>query len=160
MKSPISVALPAEAPANGNGKGKPLLPAFWLPSLTPEAKPDVIKSFKDDILCTAADPHHPISLKKLTSVKFHAIEGSTKEEYGCPSCTKTLTNGTKISLLKSCGHVFCSECVEKFAKKDNVCPVCSKKCGDKDVVKLRNSEGTGFSSVGQAEAIKKGIGFQ
>lgn len=63
-------------------------------------------------------------------------------------------------VILSCGHVLCKSCMDQFVKGSGSCFVCSKKCADKDIIRLASSEGTGFASVGQAEAKKEGLGFQ
>jgi len=141
---------------------KPALPSFWLPSLTPNARPDILTVPATDTLCTAVDPGHKISMKKLVPVQFTgATEKETDEpSYSCPSCTKTLTNGSSISVILSCGHVLCGECMGRFVVESKRCFVCEKKCEEKDIVELKSAEGTGYSGVGRAEATKVGMGFQ
>ncbi|KAG9299930.1 hypothetical protein G9A89_009658 [Geosiphon pyriformis] len=133
---------------------KPKLPNFWLPSLTPSAEPDKIPSVKLHTMCTASDPEHPISVKSLVETKFTEIveiNGKTKN-FVCPSCRKGLTNTVKISLLKSCGHVMCGVCVDKFVKKAKRCFVCEERCKDKDIADM---SGTGFSSGGGKVVAQK-----
>lgn len=76
------------------------------------------------------------------------------------------------TVLRGCGHVHCSECVNilirpalKKAEQDKAqrpsCLECSKvvKSEAKDVIALRR-EGTGFASAGGSETKKMGISFQ
>ncbi|CAG8719062.1 22884_t:CDS:2, partial [Racocetra persica] len=128
---------------------KPKLPNFWLPSLTPSADPDKIKSVKLQTMCTATDPEHPFGVKNFIPTKFtEDIDPNTKKtSFVCPSCRKTLTNSVKICLVKRCGHVICKICVEKFVKNSKQCFVCGEKCRSKDIVDM-SGEGTGFASGG------------
>ncbi|RIB11467.1 hypothetical protein C2G38_2020319 [Gigaspora rosea] len=128
---------------------KPKLPNFWLPSLTPSADPDKIKSVKLQTMCTASDPEHPFGVKNFIPTKFtEDIDPNTKKtSFVCPSCRKTLTNSVKICLMKRCGHVICKICVEKFVKNSKQCFVCGEKCRSKDIADM-SGEGTGFASGG------------
>jgi nitric oxide synthase-interacting protein len=86
---------------------------------------------------------HSISLKKLYPVNFtisHENKGKTDGSrlWMCPACRKTLTNAVKLFMPRTCGHVFCKLCTEKFIKKDKMCFVCEKKCLDIDIIQLRH----------------------
>nr|CAG8632367.1 9689_t:CDS:10 [Entrophospora candida] len=121
---------------------KPKLPNFWLPSLTPSADPDKIKSIKLQTMCTATNPEHPLSIKNLVATKFTETKDSDSKKihYICPSCRKTLTNSLKICLIKPCGHVICKICVDKFVKKSKRCFVCDFKCKEKDITDMSGEE--------------------
>ncbi|CAG8526548.1 6672_t:CDS:2, partial [Acaulospora morrowiae] len=141
---------------------KPKLPNFWLPSLTPSADPDKIKSVKLQTMCTVSDPEHPISVKNLIPTKFTEVKDpdSKKINFVCPSCRRTLTNSIKICLMKPCGHVICKICVEKFIKNSKKCFVCDVKCKEKDITDM-SGEGTGFASGGgKVVAERFDVAFQ
>lgn len=163
-------------------KEKSALHSFWVPSLTPDAKPTIIQEPSRDLFCTASDPNHTIpSFKKLIAIKF--LESSeansktsssadsastsdassskkTKSDKICPTCVKTFTNGSKIVVLKSCGHALCKDCFTRFVKTSNSCHVCDTKCKNGDMIEL-HSEGTGFAgSGGKNQVTKVGIAFQ
>ncbi|CAG8457413.1 10311_t:CDS:2 [Paraglomus occultum] len=163
---------------------KPKLPNFWLPSLTPSADPDEVQTIKLRTVCTASDPEHPISIKALITTKWTEVEDANSKSFVCPSCRRTLTNTIKISreyililagnsdfelvidavispaVMKPCGHVICSSCVDKFVKKSKKCFVCDVKCKDKDVIDM-SGEGTGFASGGgKVVARKFDVAFQ
>jgi hypothetical protein len=57
--------------------------------------------------------------------------------------------------LKKCGHVFCRECILKFAlkkdSKDGNCMKCDSKFSKKDLVDLKES-GSAFASHSNVEA--------
>ncbi|ORX90901.1 hypothetical protein K493DRAFT_379862 [Basidiobolus meristosporus CBS 931.73] len=143
-------------------KNKSALPSFWIPTLTPDSKSDTLEPAKQQVMCTAAKPH-PTNIKKLTPVVFtKSNEPDSKNPAGhmCPSCLKTLNNGMKISISKSCGHVLCKHCMDKFVKSTQKCFVCDKKCRPKDIVQL-HSEGTGYAGGGGNVEVKKwDVAFQ
>ncbi|RHZ88128.1 hypothetical protein Glove_26g111 [Diversispora epigaea] len=141
---------------------KPKLPNFWLPTLTPSADPDKIKSIKLQTMCTGTDPEHPISLKNLIPTKFTEDKNPDSKiiSFVCPSCRRTLTNSVKICLMKPCGHVICKVCVEKFVKKSKKCFVCNAKCKEKDIADM-SGEGTGYASGGGNVMAKRfDVAFQ
>ncbi|CAG8439597.1 10893_t:CDS:2 [Ambispora gerdemannii] len=141
---------------------KPKLPNFWLPSLTPSADPDKTIPIKRQTMCTAAESEHPISIKSLIPTKFTEVAeiNSKKKSFVCPSCRKGLTNTVKINLLKTCGHVICGVCVDKFVSKAHRCFVCEAKCKEKDIADM-SGEGTGFASGGgKVVAQKFDVAFQ
>ncbi|KAH8696046.1 RING finger domain-containing protein [Talaromyces proteolyticus] len=101
-------------------ESKSALPSFWVPSLTPGTKSDVMsKPVKLAPLCPGSteENRHEYSLKSLVDVHFteeKAEESSSTAQRVCPSCKKALTNGLKAMLTKPCGHVICLPCVTKF----------------------------------------------
>jgi nitric oxide synthase-interacting protein len=107
------------------------------------------------------------SVKQLIAVKFEtAVEDHDESEARfakassiCPVCRKGFTNSTKLSILKSCGHVYCDSCCKQFVKKEGRCQICNKKTKEKDIVSMK-SEGSGFSSGGAKEARKFDVAFQ
>lgn len=87
-------------------------------------------------------------------------------------CDITFLFFLALTVLRNCGHVHCSECVDmlirpalKKAESDKAerpaCLECGKtiKSALKDLVAILR-EGTGFTSAGGNETKKKGISFQ
>ncbi|KAF9959190.1 hypothetical protein BGZ72_010126 [Mortierella alpina] len=146
---------------------KPVLPSFWVPSLTPSNRKTEFKATKLHTMCTATDKEHKLSLKNLVPVKFEMSvedhdESETSNAKGsaiCPICRKGFTNTTKMSILKSCGHVYCDSCCKQFIKKDGKCQTCGHKTKEKDIVSM-TGEGSGFSGGGAKEARKFDVAFQ
>ncbi|KAF9330861.1 hypothetical protein BGZ91_012344 [Linnemannia elongata] len=145
---------------------KPVLPSFWVPSLTPSNKKTEYKATKLHTMCTASENEHKLSLKNLIPVKFEmAFEDhddettEPKQSAICPICRKGFTNTTKLSILKSCGHVFCDSCCGKFVKKEGKCQSCGVKTKEKEIVSM-TGEGSGFSGGGAKEARKFDVAFQ
>ncbi|POY73301.1 hypothetical protein BMF94_3635 [Rhodotorula taiwanensis] len=143
---------------------KAKLPNYWLPSLTPSATPDAVMDVKLQPLCQASKPPHPISLKSLTEVKF-TQEPRDKNDTGepivsCPSCRKTITNNVKSYVLKACGDVLCSTCVDTLCRTDKVCAHCGTAVDKKKpYIELRR-EGTGYASGGGVEVKRYDVAFQ
>jgi len=129
---------------------EPKLNAFWVPSLTPAAAAKRLEMPNKDTLCK--EGNHPLKLKQLIVVRFTPNTLNTDAEdpnhvrtarYCCPVCRRTLTDAPKAVLLKSCGHVHCLSCCEKFAN-EKICTVCDKPYRESDIIRLQ-SGGTGYS---------------
>ncbi|GAA5795746.1 hypothetical protein EDC94DRAFT_595711 [Helicostylum pulchrum] len=132
---------------------KPKIGSFWVPSVTPAADASVLKPVKTQVICNATDKAHPLSIKSLINVKFQT-EDSKNESNVCPACLKTLTNASKLSLLRNCGHVICNGCVDKFVSKSKKCFVCESKVKTKDIIDM-SPEGTGFASASKKAVAEK-----
>ncbi|WWC62438.1 uncharacterized protein I303_105034 [Kwoniella dejecticola CBS 10117] len=168
---------------------KAKLAAFWLPSLTPEAKLGPLKDVKLQTLCHIGDSPHPISRKTLLPVILTYPPASSSKPI-CPTCTKELSNATNTILLSSrspltiesapvdgeesrkkkkqkkdkedpyvCGHVICQTCADTIVKPQGRCCVCEAKVDDSGRISL-GKEGTGFAAAGGAEVKREGIAFR
>lgn len=141
------------------------------------------KKVKTQPTCPASSedkPHH-YSLHTLITVNFtEETDSKTKKPQRiCPACTKSLTNSSRATLAKPCGHVLCKSCVDQFMKPANGeplrCYVCeanlteNKESGKKEgkaekekirpgLVELRR-EGTGFTAGGNNTVKKNGVTF-
>ncbi|KAG8902816.1 hypothetical protein FRB99_004083 [Tulasnella sp. 403] len=160
------------------------LPAFWLPSLTPEAVVGPLKDIKLQTLCHASSPSHTLTLKSLVPVEFtfdnssqpsastsstptpgassssSTVNATTDSKRAiCPSCKKVISNSAIAFLIRSCSHVICKTCTETLVQPASQCIVCDKKAKKKDIVELQR-EGTGFAAGGRAETTKVGVAFQ
>ncbi|KAL9552348.1 hypothetical protein MBANPS3_003809 [Mucor bainieri] len=139
---------------------KPKIGSFWVPSVTPAADASALKATKTQVICTAVDKTHPLSIKSLIDVKFQKEDGKDKDKNVCPACLKTLTNASKLSVLRNCGHVLCHHCIDMFVSKSKKCYVCEKKTKSKDIIDM-SPEGTGFASAStKAVAEKFNLAFQ
>jgi len=140
-----------------------VLPAFWVPSLTPDAKPERLK--KPPKHCSCPEGDHPLWLKELIKVQFDLEKGTEEDndddktryverKYQCSVCGNTFNNSSKATLLKKCGHVFCTSCIEKFTDTPKTCFTCSRPFLPKHTIKLQCG-GTGFAGHGvKLEATK------
>mmetsp|Transcript_26865 Transcript_26865/g.37842 ORF Transcript_26865/g.37842 Transcript_26865/m.37842 type:complete len:294 (-) Transcript_26865:1291-2172(-) len=122
------------------------LNSFWVPSLTPEAQPSVLKKPSTEIKCPEGD--HVLRLKQLTAIMYSENkdkEAAQEGKYRCGSCFKTLSNAVRTVCLKKCGHIICAGCYDRV-KSDKVkqCPQCSKPFKEKHVIKMETG-GTGFA---------------
>ncbi|KAI7864110.1 hypothetical protein BDF14DRAFT_1837355 [Spinellus fusiger] len=134
--------------------------SFWVPSMTPEAAKELAqlaKPVQKQAMCTAVKESHPVSIKSLTAVKFQEEDGRN-DRHVCPACLKSLSNSTKLSILRNCGHVICTSCVQRFVIKSKRCYVCEAKA--KEIIDM-SPEGTGFAG-GSTSAIaeKWNVAFQ
>ncbi|KAM4531531.1 nitric oxide synthase-interacting protein isoform 1-T4 [Odontesthes bonariensis] len=129
------------------------LPSFWIPSLTPEAKPTLIKKPSKAVLCPMSG--RPIKMNELITVCFTPIDPSLQrvallnrqERYVCAVTRDVLGNSVPCSVLRPSGSVVTQECVEKLIKKDLTDPVTGDKLTDKDIIPLQRG-GTGFAASG------------
>jgi len=139
------------------------LGCFWVPQLTPTSdKSAALKRPQN----TCYDPiaNKPIRLKQLVHVKFKRIPQKTKSAgvegfYMCPITRKSLTNATKVCVLRRCGHaLLLGDYVIKALKSGKRCPVCEVQCKKKDIILLERA--TGFTASGQQMMSKhKGAVF-
>ncbi|KXX73910.1 Nitric oxide synthase-interacting protein [Madurella mycetomatis] len=168
---------------------KPTLPSFWSPSVTPSSNTnnvlhEVKKKVKTQPTCPASseDKSHYYSLHTLVTVNFtEETDSETKKtQRVCPACKKRLSNSSKATLAKPCGHVLCKNCVDQFMKpaaSDSIrCYVCeadltekkesAKKEGKAEREKIRpglvelRREGTGFSAGGNNQVKKDAVTFR
>ncbi|XP_044038688.1 nitric oxide synthase-interacting protein isoform X3 [Siniperca chuatsi] len=123
---------PAEASSAGSAAtSSQSLPSFWIPSLTPEAKPTLLKKPSKAVLCPMSGRH--IKMNELIAVRFTPLDSSLD----------------RVALLtrQDRGAVVTQECVEKLIKKDMIDPVTGDKLSDKDIIPLQRG-GTGFAASG------------
>jgi len=138
-------------------KEKLKLNSFWVPSLTPHAAPKLLEAPKLEIMCL--EGNHPIRLKQLIKVNFVPVSKMEKADpkhnarFCCPVCRRTLTDAYKSILLKSCGHVMCLACCEKF-KDEKICTACDTPFKKDYIIKLQ-SGGTGYSAHDERIIAKK-----
>ncbi|CAD6939509.1 unnamed protein product [Tilletia controversa] len=190
----------AEIEAEQRDARRSKLPAFWLPSLTPSEVEGRPKDIKLHTLCRAgSEKGHKLKMKNLIDVKFARLQdgdkadgpakGNDKGQAICPSCKKGLSNSSKLFVVRSCGDVICSRCVDTILKPSfpsnaagadgskaaaakktdgeagtSSCPACDKPLASSTSLDLAilalDREGTGFAAAGNAEAKKQGTAFQ
>uniref|UniRef100_A0A1A7YXJ1 Nitric oxide synthase-interacting protein n=2 Tax=Iconisemion striatum TaxID=60296 RepID=A0A1A7YXJ1_9TELE len=129
------------------------LPSFWVPSLTPEAKPTLLKKPSKAVLCPMSG--RPIKMSDLIPVRFTPLDPSLdrvallnrQERYVCAVTRDALGNSIPCAVLRPTGAVVTQECVEKLIKKDMMDPVSGDKLSDRDIIPLQRG-GTGFAASG------------
>ncbi|KAK7916016.1 hypothetical protein WMY93_011777 [Mugilogobius chulae] len=129
------------------------LPSFWVPSLTPEAKPTLLKKPSKTVLCPMSG--RPIRMNELVTVRFTPLDPglervqllSRQERYVCAVTRDALGNSVPCAVLKPSGAVVTQECVEKLIKKDMTDPVTGAKLRDDDIIYLQRG-GTGYAGSG------------
>ena len=143
-------------PSAAANSSRPLLPSFWLPSLTPSAT-DTLAISTTSAQMKAA-PHtvcpagnHSLRLKQLRPLRFTV---SVNARPCCPSCQKEYTNSSRLTALYACGHVMCSGCVMATkGKRDGgvECVECGRESSVKEQMVLET--GTGYAGNGGRMAV-------
>ncbi|XP_008288432.1 nitric oxide synthase-interacting protein [Stegastes partitus] len=129
------------------------LPSFWIPTLTPEAKPTLLKKPSKAVLCPMSG--RPIKMNELISVRFTPLDPSLdrvallnrQDRYICAVTRDVLGNSVPCAVLRPSGTVVTEECVEKLIRKDMTDPVTGDKLSDRDIIRLQRG-GTGFAASG------------
>ncbi|XP_011635186.1 nitric oxide synthase-interacting protein homolog [Pogonomyrmex barbatus] len=134
-----------------NGKDK-LLPSFWIPSKTPEAKEISLQKPDKTIYCPVSGK--PLKVKDLIPIKFTVVQDPDDKRslivkqarYMCPITHDVLGNSVPCAVIKTTGDVVTMECVEKLIKKDWINPLDNSKLTPSDIIPLQRG-GTGYASV-------------
>ncbi|KPP62918.1 hypothetical protein Z043_118862 [Scleropages formosus] len=144
------------APSSSSGSASSAkLPSFWIPSLTPEAKPSVLKKPAKTVLCPMSG--RPLKLNDLVSVRFTPLDSSL-DRVALLTRQMSMMSFTPVNVVfqstdcesyvsQDSGAVVTMECVEKLIKKDMVDPVSGEELTEKDVIQLQRG-GTGFAGSG------------
>lgn len=124
--SPLSYLLilfsQQRAESQSSQAGKPILPSFWTPSLTPDVKDRNLRSTILEVKAVPICPSsiegspHAISMQRLVTIQFQedADKSKSSKRRSCPSCLKALTNSSSPVMVQQCGHVMCLKCVKRF----------------------------------------------
>ena len=148
---------PSATTSNDTKVGKDL-PSFWIPSLTPEAKPDEAKKPDSKTRCPMSGK--PLRIKDLIPVKFSVVPDDEKSlitrevRYKCAVTHDALGNSVPCAVLRNTGNVVTMDCVEKLIKKDMLCPFTGEKLKEKDIIAIQRG-GTGFAGSGIELSAKK-----
>ncbi|XP_076632802.1 nitric oxide synthase-interacting protein homolog [Colletes latitarsis] len=134
-----------------NGKDK-ILPSFWIPSKTPEAKEIILQKPDKTIYCPISGK--PLKIKDLIPVKFTEIKDPDDKKslivkqarYMCPITHDILSNSVPCAVIRTTGDVITMECVDKIIKKDWINPLDSTKLTEADIIPLQRG-GTGYAAV-------------
>lgn len=136
-----------------NGKDK-ILPSFWIPSKTPEAKEVTLHKPDKTIYCPISGK--PLKIKDLLPVKFTEVKDPDDKKslivkqarYMCPITHDILSNSVPCAVIRTTGDVITMECVEKIIKKDWINPLDSTKLTEADIIPLQRG-GTGYAAVNE-----------
>ncbi|XP_034396386.1 nitric oxide synthase-interacting protein [Cyclopterus lumpus] len=129
------------------------LPSFWIPSLTPQSKPTLLKKPSKAVLCPMSG--RPIKMNELITVRFTPLDSSLdrvallirQDRYVCAVTRDVLGNSVPCAVLRPSGTVVTQECVEKLIKRDMIDPVSGDKLSDRDIIPMQRG-GTGFAASG------------
>ncbi|KAK2832729.1 hypothetical protein Q5P01_016618 [Channa striata] len=152
-KGPTDSSSAESSIASSSATSSKNLPSFWIPSLTPEAKPTLLKKPSKAVLCPMSG--RSIKMNELIPVHFTPLDPSLdrvalltrQDRYVCAVTKDVLGNSVPCAVLRPSGAVVTQECVEKLIKKDMIDPVTGDKLTDKDIIPLQRG-GTGFSASG------------
>lgn len=94
-----------------NGKDK-MLPSFWIPSKTPEAKEIMVQKPDKTIYCPVSGK--PLKIKDLISVKFTEVKDPDDKKslivkqarYMCPITHDILSNSVPCAVIKTTYNFF------------------------------------------------------
>uniref|UniRef100_A0A672QZH7 Nitric oxide synthase-interacting protein n=1 Tax=Sinocyclocheilus grahami TaxID=75366 RepID=A0A672QZH7_SINGR len=144
----------------GTSSSSSALPSFWIPCLTPEAKPTLLKKPSKTVLCPMSGC--PLKMSDLISVRFTPLDPSLdrvalltrQDRYVCAVTKDTLGNSVPCAVLRPSGVVVTMECVEKLIQKDMIDPMTGDKLKEKDIIPLQRG-GTGFAGSGVALKAKE-----
>ena len=133
------------------GKDK-VLPSFWIPSKTPEAKEIILRKPDKTIYCPISGK--PLKIKDLIPVKFTEVKDPDDKKslivkqarYMCPITHDILSNSVPCAVIRTTGDIITMECVEKIIKKDWINPLDSTKLTEADIIPLQRG-GTGYAAV-------------
>nr|ALM23439.1 nitric oxide synthase-interacting protein [Clarias batrachus] len=150
----------SSASASTESTSSSSLPSFWIPSLTPEAKPTLLKKPSKMVLCPMSG--RPLKMSDLITVRLTPLDPSLdrvalltrQDRYVCAVTKDTLGNSVPCAVLRHSGVVVTLECVEKLIRKDMMDPVSGDKLKEKDIIVLQRG-GTGFAASGVSLCAKE-----
>ncbi|XP_033221849.1 nitric oxide synthase-interacting protein homolog [Belonocnema kinseyi] len=134
-----------------NGQDK-VLPSFWIPAKTPQAKEITLQKPDKNVYCPISGKI--LKIKDLIPVKFAEVKDPDDKRsiivkdarYMCPITHDVLSNSVPCAVIKTTGDVVTMECVEKILKKDWINPLDNSKITEEDIIPLQRG-GTGYSAV-------------
>jgi hypothetical protein len=72
-----------------------------------------------------------LSEKEKKTCLSSIIHHSSNPSKSCNICLEDFKRAEKLLQVKSCKHVFHTDCIEKWLKENRTCPVCRATIGDK-----------------------------
>jgi len=130
------------------------LPAFWMPSMGPQAKKTKLTKPDKTVYCPMS--RQPLRMKDLTDVKWTLVRDpdvkasiiARAERYQCAVTGDTLYDSTPAAVLRPTGDVVTAECVEKIIRKDMRHPLTGESLKQKDIINIQRGA-TGFSAANE-----------
>ena len=146
------LAMQKETRLTTEGKITPKLPAFWLPSLQPDAKATQIKAPDTKTKCPMSGKN--LTFKDMVAVNFKPADKlstvamvARDERYVCGLTDKVLRNAIPCVVLKPTGRVITTEAFERLVKPDMLDPVSGEPLTMADIIPMASS-GTGYAGGG------------
>lgn len=137
---------------NTGGEKKRHLPAFWMPSMGPQAKKTKLTKPDKTVYCPMS--RQPLRAKDLIDVNWSLVRDpdvtapviSREERYQCAVTGDTLYNITHAAVLRPTGDVVTMECVDKIIRKDMRHPLTGQSLKEKEIIPIQRGA-TGFSAA-------------
>ncbi|GJN00109.1 hypothetical protein PR202_ga17270 [Eleusine coracana subsp. coracana] len=79
------------------------------------------------VCCFREEPERVDLEQRVHYVALDDDDRSSSETMGCAICLEPLRHGAVCSEVPACRHVFHRECVERWARGSNSCPLCRAK---------------------------------
>lgn len=70
--------------------------------------------------------YHKVGIENVDSVAPICSESDVQHDWQCPICLEYKNETPEVRKLVSCGHRFCSCCIERWFAENKCCPVCKK----------------------------------
>lgn len=74
------------------------------------------------------------STSVITAEVVSVVESSSQLEFTCSICYDNIC--VHPSVLTTCGHLFCNECITEWLKTKAVCPMCNKTTSSSNILKI------------------------
>jgi hypothetical protein len=72
------------------------------------------------------------TIKQYPSSKIKDIKNLTEDKKRCSICLENFKNGDD-SIILPCIHIFHAECIKKWMKRKNACPICKSKIDNNEI---------------------------
>lgn len=101
-----------------------LAPNYQLLINTVEQEYDEFENLGYEDLLNLCDTigYHKVGVQNVDAIAPHVND--CESDWQCPICLETRDNVETVRKILTCGHRFCSCCIEKWFTENKLCPVC------------------------------------